>query len=156
MPLPAVRCNNPMASTAPGTHFNGSDSKKSATVSRMIFACFEWAHCAALAQGFNLTASAYRITQPNHENEQRQMPSLLAAQTFRQGPIENNQFSSLIVIKQIACMRIGVEQRVFLRCEKRNGNQGFDQLLSHLSTASCGHPSNRLGHLSRHAPHSSP
>ena len=59
------------------------------------------------------------------------MSSLLAAETLTQGPVKDGQLARSVVVKQVAGMRIAVEDCLLSRGENRHSHQGFHELLSH-------------------------
>ena len=62
------------------------------------------------------------------------MAALFAAQTFPQGPVEDDEFAGLVVVQQVAGVGITVEDGIPGRRERGHGDQGFDQLFGDRST----------------------
>src|SRR5437868_13020859 len=55
------------------------------------------------------------------------MPPFFHAYAFGEGPIENDDISGVRVVKEIAGVGIGVEDRIAIRGEDGNRDKGFDQ-----------------------------
>ncbi len=75
------------------------------------------------------------------------MPALIAAQTFPQCPVDDRQFASAIVVKQIAGMRVAVKNRIFRRRQKWDCDQGFDELFGNFPAPGHWQSSRRVRHL---------
>ncbi len=64
---------------------------------------------AQLAQPFDGSGHAVRIAQDHFQYQQDHVLALFPGKPLRQGPVEDHEVIALLVVKQIAGVRIGVE-----------------------------------------------